>query len=258
MFKKNANNNVATIGEPMVIKGYVPNGTTKMFVFKAAGKKLYASRLDCCDKTYNLRCGIATVEVAEEYEALYGPRVIILDKKIANHNSIFCRKELLALIEVENQRYCGSSVSLQSNVNPDQIIDDPRIINTQEALLGSAQLYGYKAVRSGVMDSTSIMLEGLKKPAKALHKAHKKGVVIPHVQAQACTPEEQEIIDDLFEDLSDEEIEEIIGEEVVEAQPEDADAQVEPPAPEAAPKASPAPAQPKPQQPKKNKQNKKK
>ena len=255
MFKKNANTNkvaaVAAVGEPVQIKGYQPNGSTQMFVFRAAAKKLYASRLDCCDKSYDIRCGIATVEVADNLEALYGPRVILVDKQFAGYNNFMSRKKLLALIEIENQRYAGSTITLQANVREDQIVDDPRIIGLQESLLGAAQIYGHSAMKNGVMDSTAMLLDGLKKPSKALHKAYKKGTVIPHVQA-TCTPEEQEIIDDLFEDLSDEEIEEIIGEDV---QPEltDADAQVEAPAP--APSAPKAPQQTKPQ-PKKNKQNK--
>ena len=252
MFKKNANNvnvKVAAVGEPVQIKGYQPNGSTRMFVFKTPTKKLYASRLDCCDKSYNIRCGIATVEVADSLEALYGPRVILLDKALVGYNNFMSRKKLLALIEIENQRYAGSTITLQANVREDQIVDDPRDISLHEALLGSAQLYGHRAMKNGVMDSTSILLDGLKKPAKALHKAHKKGLAIPQQQAQACTPEEQEIIDDLFEDLSDEEIEEIIGEELQPEADANADAQVEAPA---------APAQPKNQQPKKNKQNKKK
>lgn len=251
--KSNGNTKVAALGEPVMIKGYQPNGSTRMFVFKAASKKLYASRLDCGDQSYNLRCAIATVEVADDLEALYGPRVILLDKTLVGCNNFMSRKKLLALVEIENQRYAGSTVTLQANVNEAQIIDQPRDIALQESLLGAAQIYGHRAMKNGVMDSTAMLLDGLKKPSKALHKAYKKGVAIPHVQAQACTPEEQEIIDDLFEDLSDEEIEEIIGEEV-EPEITDADAQVEPPSP--SPKA--APAQPKPQQPKKNKQNKKK
>ena len=254
MFKKNANNvnvKVAAVGEPVQIKGYQPNGSTRMFVFKTPTKKLYASRLDCCDKSYNIRCGIATVEVADSLEALYGPRVILLDKALVGYNNFMSRKKLLALIEIENQRYAGSTVTLQANVNQSQIVDDPRDISLQESLIGSAQLYGYRAMRNGVMDSTSILLDGLKKPSKALHKAYKKGTVIPHVQAQACTPEEQEIIDDLFEDLSDEEIDEIIGEEVQPEADVNVDAQVDPPSPTAS-TAAKATA------PKKNKQNKKK
>lgn len=248
MFNK-SNNQLAAVGEPLVIKGYQPNGSSRMFVFKAAGKKLYASRLDCSDQSYNIRCGIATVEVADNLEALYGPRVILVDKNLVGYNNFMSRKKLLALIEIENQRYAGSTITLQANIREDQIIDQPRDIALQESLLGSAQMYGYRPMKNGVMDSTAMLLNGLKKPAKALHKAHKKGIMIPQQQAQACTPDEQEIIDDLFEDLSDEEIEEIIGEELQPEADANADAQVEAP-------ASPAPAQPKNQQPKKNEQNK--